>query len=102
MLTTKINNQLTEAIRNRQIITFIYEGLNRGVEPFTLGNLHNGRLALSGFQITGRSQSGGIPNWRLFDVAKISHLEVHTDVFTRMRPGYNRRDSRMSRIITTV
>lgn len=102
MLTTNVSSQLAEAIQNRQIITFLYEELNRGVEPFTLGRLHNGRLALSGFQITGRSQSGGIPDWRLFDVAKISRLEVHDEAFTRLRPGYNPRDSRMSRIITTV
>lgn len=102
MYTTDISTQLAEAIENRQIITFLYEGLNRGVEPFTLGRLHNGTLALSGFQITGRSQSGGIPDWRLFEVGKISRLEVHEEVFTRLRPGYNRRDSRMSRIIATV
>ncbi len=102
MYTSDISIQLAEAIENQQIITFLYEGLNRGVEPFTLGRLHNGSLALSGYQITGRSQSGGIPDWRLFDVAKISRLEIHEEVFTRLRPGYNRRDSRMSRIIATV
>lgn len=93
---------LSAAIENRQLVTFVYGGYNRGVEPFTLGRLRNGTMSLSGYQITGRSRSGGIPDWRLFDVAKMSQLEVHEETFVGSRPGYNPRDKRMSRIIATV
>lgn len=49
---TDLSSLLIEAINNRQIITFRYNGHYRGVEPFTLGRMHNGTLQLSGFQIT--------------------------------------------------
>lgn len=103
MLTaTTISSLLTDAIDNRQIVTFRYNGHYRGVEPFTLGRMHNGTLQLSGFQITGSSESGGIPDWRLFDTRKITNLEIHEENFAGNRRGYNPRDSRMSRIIATV
>lgn len=102
LTTTTLSTQLIETINNRQIITFRYNGHYRGVEPFTLGRLRNNSLQLSGFQITGSSESGGIPDWRLFDTLKISDLQVHEETFASYRPGYNSRDSRMARILATV
>ena len=63
---------ITTAIANRQIVTFVYGGYNRGVEPFTLGRLRNGTMVLSCYQITSRSRSGSIPDWRLFNVSQMS------------------------------
>lgn len=101
-MTADLIQILTEAIQNRQIITLVYGGYQRGVEPFTLGYSHRGTLTLSGFQVTGRSRSGGIPDWRRFDLQKMSQVEVHEEQFTGNRAGYNPRDQRMSRIMATV
>lgn len=95
--------QIETAINSHKVITFIYEGHSRTVEPFTLGvHKDTGKVVLCAWQIAGYCESGRQPPWRLFTVSDICSVQVLDETFAASRPGYNPRDSRMSRIITAA
>ena len=62
---------ICEAIRNRRLISFRYDGYLRTVEPQTIGLDAKGHDALRPFQIAGGRQSGAVTEWKLFHVRKM-------------------------------
>jgi len=83
-----MNQELIDAINNRQVICFYYESLHREVEPHSYGQSPKGEPLLWGFQSGGQSKSGRVPCRRLFDVARIQNLYLAGKNFTEARPGY--------------
>ena len=66
-----MNDRLVQAINNKQIISFDYDGYPRIVEPHTFGSHKDtGNDVVRGFQTGGGSKAGGIPAWRLFSPLK--------------------------------
>jgi len=80
-----IQKMIEQAIRDKKVLEFNYSGHNRIVEPHVLG-ISNGKLQLLGYQIGGSSSSGGIPEWRRFDLNNISNLVVLDQRFSGRRP----------------
>jgi len=68
--------QLIEAIHQKKIVEFRYEGRTRVVEPHTVGVLTTGRPGLRAYQVGGYSESGTQPPWRLYQVDKMGGLVV--------------------------
>jgi hypothetical protein len=101
-LSVMLETEITASIQGRRLIHFTYDDCSRDVEPHTLGRLQNGNVALSGFQVGGFSVSGHRPEWRLFSLDKITGFRILDLTFTGTRPGYNPRDSRMSRIFASL
>ena len=98
-----MNSTIAQAVRERSIVTFWYDGLNRTVEPHTYGiHKDTGNEVLSGYQTGGFSHSGELPGWRLYSLSEISNLTVTGATFTSTRPGYNPNDSRMSQIFASA
>ncbi len=91
-----MNNLICEAIKNRKVIKFNYEGYDRIVEPHTYGiHKNTGNEVLCAYQVGGYSSSGKEPFWRLYVVDKISNLQVTDEIFSEPRPGYKKGDSRI-------
>lgn len=65
---------LAQAIEERRVVTFTYDGFLRVVEPFLLGTTTAGRSALRAYQTAGGSRSGTVPGWHLFSLGKIVGL----------------------------
>ena len=80
--------KITDAIRNRQVLTFLYHGHTRVVEPHTYGVDQKGHRALRAYQISGTSGSGSVPEWRIFHEAEITALSDSATKFAGRRPGY--------------
>lgn len=98
-----IQNLICQAIKERKVISFIYKGNRRVVEPFTLGHLKStGNLTLSAWWLSGFSSSSEKPDWKLYSITKISDLELENESFSSIREGYNPSDSRMGEIICTI
>lgn len=97
-----MKNKICEAIRNRNLIDFYYNGYHRVVEPFTFGINTKDNEVLSAFQVEGGSESGDRPMWRLFDLEKIENLQISSESFSGNRIGYRSRDSRMVRIYCEI
>lgn len=91
---------LAAAVRNRQVISFVYDGLHRVVQPATYGETTTGKLTLRACQIDGLSKSTTLPFWKLYTEEKLVDPVVTGDVFsTFAEDGYTRGDSAFARII---
>jgi predicted DNA-binding transcriptional regulator YafY len=66
---------LAAALAQRRIVELTYAGRRRVVEPHVLGTYH-GRLQLLAYQVAGQSSSGGLPEWRRFDVDRIFRVQL--------------------------
>lgn len=66
---------LRKAISERLLVEFDYDGYHRVVEPHVYGK-KEGEMQLLAYQITGESASDALPEWRRFDIDKISHLRL--------------------------
>lgn len=98
-----MNNQICDSIKGKNIIEFLYEGGNRVVEPHCYGiHKQTENEVLCGYQISGYSQSGNIPDWRLYDVSKITGLKITEKIFSKPRQYYNPNDKRMSKIFCNI
>lgn len=90
-----VKTELEEAIINRQVVRFVYDGLQREVE---LGTTTAGRPALRAYQTAGGSRSGTVPGWHLFSLDKIGGIAMIQESFSGERPWYNPVDKAMSTI----
>ena len=75
---------LASAIIKKQLVEFRYSGHQRIAEPHVLG-VSGGALQFLGYQVGGSSSSGGIPEWRRFDLAKMSNLKTLDQSFPGKR-----------------
>jgi hypothetical protein len=76
---------LTQAIAARNLIEFWYRGHRRIAEPHILG-VSGGVKQLLVYQTGGTSRSGGIPEWRRFDLGEMYQLNVLSWLFPGRRP----------------
>lgn len=97
-----MKNTIIEAIENRNILEFDYDGCHRKVEPHTLGVSTRDNEILSAFQIGGQSNTIDIPDWGLFSLNKIQRIRIVDETFKGTRNGYTRGDSRMKRIFAEL
>ena len=93
-----MKNTISQAIRDRRVLTFDYDGYQRTVEPHCHGITTAGNEALRCYQTAGGSSSGKVPGWHMMKVEKIIGLTVSLSVFGGPRPGYSRGDRNMSTI----
>lgn len=87
-------SEISDSIRQKELIRFRYHGSTRVVEPHTVGTDLKGHLMLCGWQTSGGSGTG----WRNFHLQEISDLAGTGETFEVPRPNYNPRDSRFSSI----
>ena len=77
-----METEIARAIKERLVITCTYDGHSRTAEPHLLGTEGKTHaLTVEVFQTHGGSVTGGIPDWRHFIVADISHLTVNSEHF---------------------
>jgi len=88
---------ITDAIKNKQVIEFYYDGGPRTVEPHCFGTTTAGNPGLRGYQTAGYSSSGSL-GWKMFDMSKASGIKTSGNTFSGPRPGYKRGDRGMSSI----
>lgn len=95
-------DELKKAIEEKKVVTFIYDGLPREVEPFLIGDTTSMHAAMRGFQTGGGSRSGNPVGWRLFLLEKIRNLSITEIHFSGVRPDYNPSDKAMCNIFAHV
>ena len=92
--------RIKQAITNKKIIEFFYDGKKRIVEPYLIGNTTTGKQSLRAYQIGGNSNSK-IPSWKIFTIVKISNVKVTENTFSK-RSDYNPNDRGMNQILHRV
>jgi predicted DNA-binding transcriptional regulator YafY len=94
---------IVDALRNRQVLEFSYNGHPRIVEPQSYGlGKRTEHPVMRGFQRTGGSISGYTRGLRLFELAKISELRRTGEQFAKAQPGHNPNDTAMSKVIISL
>jgi predicted DNA-binding transcriptional regulator YafY len=88
---------IDRAIREKRRLRFIYHGVARLVEPQCHGIGHRGTNLLRAHQLQGGAQAEP-----LFDVSKISDLQVLDERFEKPGPNYKRNDSAMREIFAQL
>ena len=79
-----MQEDLIFAINSLLMVQFSFGG-NRQVEPHVLG-IYKGQLQVLAYQMSGASASGGIPDWRRFNVNELSSLVFTGQSFSGPRP----------------
>lgn len=97
-----MKNLINEAIKNKNILEFNYQGFYRVVEPHTFGIFSNGNALLVAYQIDGESKSRNTPFWSNFQIDEIEDLTVSEDLFSKSRDGYKRGDKRFKFIYSEL
>ncbi len=99
----EVNKKLRQAIEDELIVRFSYKWRTRVVEPYLIGvHEEENELMLRGFQIEGESESGGLPDWRLFRLAKISGLKITEQEFKPRREIYEPNDPDMKKVVSRI
>lgn len=88
--------QIASAIRNHQLLSFIYDGHPRVAEPHAFGIDGKGHQAVRAFQVSGGSESGEYRGWKLFHCVEMHSLSVLHQQFAGARQGYKRGDKAFS------
>ena len=92
---------LEDAIAKRLLVEFEYRGHTRVAEPHVLG-LSGGATQLLVYQVGGTSSSGGLPQWRRFDLSEASGLTVLAQSFPGARPYPSGKHSTWDFVIAVV
>jgi hypothetical protein len=95
-----MNQEIVDAIENKQMIEFFYDGGKRVVEPHCHGTTTKGNSGLRGYQVSGHSTSGKM-GWKMFDLSKASSITILTTTFVT-RIDYKRGDKGMLRIFGEI
>jgi hypothetical protein len=82
----ELHYQIRDAIKTRHQVSFGYQGKLRIVEPHDYG-MQNGSARHLSYQIGGQSGSGRLPDWRMFEVNKMSDFEMREETFSGNRPA---------------
>lgn len=85
---TKFDSEITakiqiiyDAMDWPQLIFFRYDGFDRVVAPFVLGESSEENPLLRGYQLEGDSRSGKGEGWRVFQIKKMEDLDNYQDFF---------------------
>jgi hypothetical protein len=84
-----MNTLICDAIRERRLLRFIYEGYERVVEPHLYGINTANHEMLSGWLVAGWSASKPEPGWRNYLVQEMHDIHVLATPFEPAREGYN-------------
>jgi len=84
-----LEQRLHDAIDDRLVVQFYYNGHLRLVEPHVLG-VKDGRLHVLTYQVGGRSSSGSLPGWRRFFVDELSQLQLTAQTFAPQQLTFGR------------
>ncbi len=88
---------ICDAIRDRRLIQFSYDGHQRVVIPAAYGrHASTGNEVLRGYQVRGTSSTRTPPLWDLFLVTNMVGLTVLDETFVNDPPQYKRGDKHIN------
>ena len=96
-----MNQEIIEAIENKNLIEFNYDGEARVVEPHCYGLSTKGNEVLRAYQVDGYSSSGNM-GWKMYDIGKADEINVLKDTFDNARIGYKRGDKGIEEIYSEL
>ena len=92
---------IIDAIANKLVLSFSYNGFPRVVEPHAMGVSRAGKEVLRCYQTHGSHITPG-HDWDLCDLGKIAGIKTTGEIFASARNGYKRGDSHMTQIFAQL
>lgn len=86
---------IIQAIQDKFLLKFIYDGGIRIVETYCYGQTAKGNDVIRAFQVGGYSSTGKL-GWKLFDLSKAHSITLLEEKFDNPQSGYARGDRGMS------
>ena len=86
---TTVGERLVRGVLDHRVLSLIYHGERRVVEPYLVGIHEAGEPVLVGYQTGGGSRSGELPGWRTFITTAIDEVEVTDEAFAGARGDLN-------------
>lgn len=83
-----IGDNIVKAINEKRLLSVFYDGGERKSAPCCYGNGSRGQKLLRCWQVSGFSQSGNVPAWKLMSVEKMQNINILDEGFTTP-DGYN-------------
>ncbi|MBC7457725.1 MAG: hypothetical protein H7235_05570 [Bdellovibrionaceae bacterium] len=93
-----MNQDINDAIKNKNLIRFDYDNISRTVEPYCYGTTPTGNEALRGFQTSGEKFKMA---WKLFDLTKASNI-VALDESFKPRKDYKQGDKVITQVLNQI
>jgi len=90
---------LCQSIRAKQLVSLVYRGGERILEPYVVFATRAGNLLLHGWQVAGAWETTPPPHWANLKLADVSSLVPLDRTYTEPHPGYNPSSARFHRII---
>ena len=97
-----MNTILCQAIKERRVVRFYYDGGVRDVEPHCHGCSKDDNDLLRGYQVGGYSSSGDSIGWKMFRLDRMSGLVTTAATFHGPRPEYDPNDNRMATVYCSL
>lgn len=97
-----VATQICTAIRDRYLLTFDYNGLQRIVAPYCYGVSMRDVEVLRAVQLRGSSSSGGFGFGKLWALKYMSNVAISDESFVPDDPDYNPQDSAMKTVICHI
>lgn len=76
----RMQDEIVQAIVTKRLVSFGYQGHQRVIEPHVIG-VKGGVTQVLGYQVGGTSKSGGLPQWRRFDLPLIQAMKMTGESF---------------------
>ncbi len=93
-----VHTGICEAIRAKKIISFVYNGKIRTVEPHLYGYDADGDLSLYAWQL----QTGSGEGWRQFHASNISDMSITERNFLQPRIDWKPHKIGVSRVLCSL
>jgi hypothetical protein len=93
---------LCQAIAEKKVLAFTYDGHARVVAPYAHGFTRAGDEVLRAVQLRGSSRSGNFGSGKLWTIAKMRLVRTLDEGFEPDDPGYEPNDSAMRRVCCGV
>ena len=93
-----MNETIIDAIKQTKVLSLVYDGITRQVEPHAYGVSKKGNELLRCFQIAGGHNTERPHDWELLTVEKITALANTGVAFAGPRPDYKKGDKAMATI----
>jgi hypothetical protein len=97
-----MNATICDAINQKLVLEFYYDGMFRQVEAFCYGLGTSGNELLRAYQIGGYSKSGNPYGWKLFEVNKMTFVTLSVTQHIGIRYDYKPNDSAMQVIFAYI
>lgn len=96
-----LSSLLAQAVAERKLLAFSYDGLNRLVEPHAVGLNKSGLMVMRAWQLAGESATV-VAGWKLFTLEKATNMSVVDLPSQAPRPGYKAGDKGIATIVAEL